>query len=63
MMNDVAGDNEFKALNSPHLKTLLNAEHNILKKLFRQAVIDNHEEASENKFCHFMHYGATWLIN
>ena len=61
MMNDVAGDIDFKPLTIPHLKICVNAEHDAFKKSTRQAALDHQEEANENLFCQFVHDGATLL--
>ena len=57
-MNDVAGENEFKSLTIPHLKTCLNVEYDAFKKAARQVVLDHYEEENENSFCQFTHDGA-----
>ena len=50
MMSAVAGEKEFKSLTITHLKTCLNAEHNVFKKAARKAVLDHYEEVNENRF-------------
>ena len=60
-MNAVAGENEFKSLTIPHLKTCLNAEYDTFKKATLPAVLDHHEEENKNLFYQLMHDSAKLL--
>ena len=57
MMDNVSGENEFNSLTIQHLKICLNAECNAFKKSSCQVALDHNEEATENRFCHFVHDG------
>ena len=61
MMSVDAGENDFKPLTIPYLKTWLNAENDTFKKASRKAALDDHEEANENQFCQLTHDGDTLL--
>ena len=59
VMKTVVGDNELSTLTITNLKTCVNAEHNALMKAIKQVALENYKEGYHNRFCQFVHDGAT----